>query len=248
MSTRSRTTALGPIVSVMADIRRASSTPPAPEPDLLVTADTPPDQLADLICSAIESYRALPGHNCTDADVKSAAESSLRIVLALVSGAPCSYTLSKRERAEGIAAARVHGIAGNRLRSAAAILTPDEAIPRAASVGAAALLLIWMTAVLDTLGWSDAFTPGGSRTELTAAALGVTRTDTVPYVILGAGALVLLGAAALMVATVRIHRPHLHRVLSWLNAITVLAVMMSFPAVFGAIAITMFPAWTIVPR
>ncbi|MGB7237805.1 MAG: hypothetical protein WBD41_17745 [Rhodococcus sp. (in: high G+C Gram-positive bacteria)] len=248
MSTRTRTTAVGPIVSVIADIRRASSTPPAPEPDLFVTADTPTDQLAELITTAIEDYRGLPGHHCNEVEAQHAAENTLRIVRALVSGTPCGYTLSRGERAEGIAASRVHGIAGNRLRRAAAILTPDEAFPRAARVGAAALLLIWMTAVLDTLGWSDAFTPGRSRTELTAAALDVTRTDTVPYVTLGAGALVLLGAAALMAATVRIPRPHLHRVLSWLDAITFLAAMTTLAAVFGAIAITMFPAWTIVPR
>lgn len=202
MTARNLTARLGPVAAVVADLQLASSAPVVPDPDALVTAATPPEQVVSMIVDAQNQCRIAFGHDCDDIDVEYAAAEALRVVDALVSGQSCGYTLSTRERSEGIRAARVYGIARNTFLDATGTVTPIDMFRRVAQLILWTALLVATTAAFNDLGWSNTLQRGGiSADAFTSSFFAVLQENLVVVDIVGGGCLAL--SITLAIATIR---------------------------------------------
>ena len=201
MTARNLTARLGPVAALVADLQLTSSAPVAPDPDALVTVATPPEQIVSMIADAQNQCRIAFGHDADDAEVEYAAAEAFRVVDALLSEQSCGYTLSKRERSEGIRAARVYRIARNTFLDVAGIVTPIDMFGRVVQLILLAALLVATTAAFHDLGWSNVLHRGVSAGAFASSFLAVLQQNLVVVDLVGVGCLAL--STALAIATVR---------------------------------------------
>lgn len=204
MTARNLTTRLGPVAALVPDLQLASSAPVVPDPDAIVTAATPREQIVSMIADAQNQCRLAFGHDIgfDDFDVEHAAAEAHHVVDALVSGQSCGYTLSKRERTEGIRTARVYGIARNTFLDVTGIVTPIDMFRRVAQLILWIALLVATMAAFNDVGWSNMLRRGGvSADAFTSSFLAVLQQNLVVVDLVGVGCLAL--SIALAIATVR---------------------------------------------
>ncbi|WP_032367926.1 hypothetical protein [Rhodococcoides fascians] len=236
MTARNLTARLGPVAALIADLQLASSAPVVPNSDALVTAATPPEQIVSMIDDAQNQCRIAFGPDVDDIDAEYAAAEAFRIIDALVSGQSCGYTLSKRERSEGIRTARVYGIARNTFLDVTGIVTPIDMFGRVSQLILWVALLVATTAAFNDLGWSSVRRHGGvSADAFGSSFFAVLQENHVVVVGVGVGCLALSGALA--IATVRA-RPTVVRIVD--RSLRVLAGL-AVATVIGLVVVHMWP-------